>query len=454
LVPTDTSAQRTWEAALGRLQIQVPRPSFDTWLRGTIGLSLEGNTLVVGVPTPFAAEWLEKRMHGLIENAVAAIGPDRLEVAFRVGGDASTSGPDRPVEAVPVPTRAAPAPAPVTQPTLKSRYTFDAFVVGDSNHLAYAAAMAVSDDPGRAYNPLFLYAAVGLGKTHLLHAIGHRAQALGRAVAYVTCEQFTNEYLAAIRERRTEQFRARYRTAELLLIDDVQFLCGKEGTQEGFFHTFNALHDAGRQIVLTCDRPPAALPLLEERLRSRFEWGLMADIGPPSLETRTAILQRLATLAPVTTPDVVLAFIAERVPSNIRQLEGCLNRVTALAHFTGAPVTLDLASQALGTTLVQDAGESTPKAIIAAVAAHYGLATAALVSGRRDKPIAAARQLAMLLLHQTLHLTPDAIGQILGGRDRTTVLYGIKRITSKLALDPTFAEEVTRLKVSLPSTNI
>ena len=449
-MPTDTAAHRTWEAALGRLQLQVTRPSYDTWLRGTVGLAVEDRTLVVGVPTPFAAEWLERRMHGLIETAVAAVVPDPLIVAFRVSRDPAASSYAAPSETAPPPAAPNSAPAHLTHPAdgLNGRYTFDSFVVGESNQLAFAAAMAVADAPGKAYNPLYLYGSVGLGKTHLLHAIGLRARANGHSVCYVTCEQFTNEFLAAIRERRTELFRQRYRTIELLLIDDVQFICGKEGTQEGFFHTFNSLHDAGGQIVITSDRPPAALPLLEERLRSRFEWGLMADVAPPSIETRTAILAQLALQAPVMVPQDILDFIAARVPANVRQLEGCLNRVTALAHFTGTPVSIELATRALGITAAQEAATSSPKAVIAAVAAHYGLPTAALLSGRRDKPVAAARQVAMYLLHRTLRLPPDEIGRFVGGRDRTTVLYAVKRIGSRIAMDDSFRDEVEHLQAA------
>ena len=452
-MPIDTSAQRTWEAALGRLQLQITRPSFDTWLRGTVGLALDDDTLVVGVPTPFAAEWLERRMNGLIESAVAAVAPRPLQVAFQVGHAVVEATAPQRTEPAPetIPVRAS-AAAPST--TLNPRYSFASFVVGESNQLAYASAMAVADSPGRTYNPLFLYGSVGLGKTHLLQAIGLRARGGGQAVCYVTCEQFTNDYLSAIRDRRTEGFRQRYRTVDLLLIDDIQFLCGKEGTQDAFFHTFNALHDAGKQIVLTCDRIPAALPLLDERLRSRLEWGLLADVALPTLDTRIHILANLSSQAAVAVPDDVLHFLANRAPTNIRQLEGSLNRVTALAHFTSTPVTLDLATRALGTNMAaNDATASSPKAIIAAVAAHYGLTQAALVSGRRDKPVAAARQLAMYLLNERLRLVPAEIGEILGGRDRTTVLYSIKRITLRLRVDVPFAEEVDALRHLPTSSN-
>jgi chromosomal replication initiator protein len=444
-LPVDTSARHTWEAALGRLQLQVTRPSFETWLRGTTGVAIDDQTLVVAVPTSFAAEWLERRMYALIESAVVAVAPGVRQVAFRVEG--SSPEPQRPVVAP------ASRPAVAQASPLNARYTFDSFVVGDCNQLAYAASMAVADAPGASYNPLFLYGASGLGKTHLLHAIGHRSREMERSVAYVTCEQFTNEFLAAIRERKTDAFRARYRAADLLLIDDIQFLAGKEGTQEGFFHTFNALHDSGRQIVLTCDRPPSALPLLEERLRTRFEWGLLADIASPSVETRTAMLAAFAESAPVAVPQGVLDFLADRTPGNVRQLEGCLNRVTAIAHFTNEPVTIALAQRALGATVAQEAGSQSPKAVIAAVAAHYGLPQAALLSARRDRPVANARQLAMYVLHMHLRVPAQEIGETLGGRDRTTVLYNVKKVNHRLRNDASFAQETAELFAAFMGSN-
>jgi chromosomal replication initiator protein len=442
---TEQSAQRMWEATLGRLELQVTRPSFDTWLRGTVGISVQGGSLMVGVPTPFAAEWLEQRMQGLIETAVAAVAAGPLGVTFCVRGAAPP-----PVLSPPqAPIADGSFKRPVSLAQLNDRYTFNSFIVGPSNQLAYAASVAVADAPGQTYNPVFLYSSVGLGKTHLLHAIGLHAQAAGKSVAFVTCEQFTIEYLAAIRDRRTDAFRDRYRGVDVLLIDDIQFLSGKEGTQDGFFHTFNALHEARRQIVLTSDRPPAALPLLEDRLRSRFEWGLVADIGSPDLETRIAILQAHAATASVPVPDEVLAFIAERVQTNVRRLEGCLNHVTAMAQFTNQPATIALATNSLSATAATAAGLSSPKAIIAAVAAHYGLSTGALIGGRRDKPTATARQIAMYLIHDVQRSTPDEIGQTLGGRDRTTVLYSIKKVLSRRNLDPDFASTIRHLKASI-----
>jgi chromosomal replication initiator protein len=432
-------------------------------LRGTTGVAVEDGALVVAVPNSFAAEWLERRMYGLIESAVLSVVGDLREVVFRVqGAPTPTSSLPGGREASPGATSSSAIAAGATGPTslapmlasrLNPKLTFESFVVGDCNHLAYAASVAVAEAPGASYNPLFIYSASGLGKTHLLNAIGLRAQASGRSVASVTCEQFTNEFLAAIRERKTDAFRARYRAADLLLIDDIQFLAGKEGTQEGFFHTFNALHNAGKQIVLTCDRPPSALPLLEDRLQSRFESGLLADIGSPSLETRTAMLATFAESAPVNVPSDVLAFLADRTPGNVRQLEGCLNRVTAIAHFTNTPVTVDLAQRALGPSAAAETGDRSPKAAIAAVAAHYGLAQAMLISPRRNRPVANARQLAMYVLHQFLHITPEEIGQMLGGRDRTTVLYSLKKVTRRLKSDTAFTKETEELFASFASPN-
>ena len=459
-MPVDTSPRHTWEAALGRLQLQITRPSFDTWLRGTTGVAVEDGALVVAVPNQFAAEWLERRMYGLIESAVLAVADDLREVSFRVQGvPPATGGTPGPPDASLSPASTSTAPATTTlAPMLASRLnpklTFESFVVGDCNHLAYAASMAVAEAPGASYNPLFIYSASGLGKTHLLNAIGLRAQAAGRSVASVTCEQFTNEFLAAIRERKTDTFRARYRAADLLLIDDIQFLAGKEGTQEGFFHTFNALHNAGKQIVLTCDRPPSALPLLKDRLQSRFESGLLADIGSPSLETRAAMLATFAESAPVSVPSGVLAFLAERTPGNVRQLKGCLNRVTAIAHFTKIPVTIELAQRALGPSAAAETGDCSPKTAIAAVAAHYGLAQAMLLSARRDRLIANARQLAMYVLHTFLHITPEEIGQMLGGRDRTTVLYSLKKVIHRLKTDGAFTKETQELLASFAPPNV
>jgi chromosomal replication initiator protein len=448
-MPANPSAQRMWEAVLGRLQLQVTRPSFDTWLRDTSGLSLDGQALVVGVPTTFAAEWLQRRMHNLIGSAVAAVTGATPTITYRVRGAA-----EEPVESTLLSGVAtAPPRPPAHESGLNPRYTFDSFVVGPSNQLAYAASLAVADGPAGSYNPLYLYGDVGLGKTHLLQAIAHRAAAAGRRAAYVTCEQFTNEYVASIRERRTDQFRSRYRQMDVLLVDDIQFLSGKDGTQESFFHTFNALHGAGRQVVLASDRTPASLPLLEERLRSRFEWGLMADVGAPDHETRLAILRTRAADMPVAIDDGVLAYVAEARPGSVRQLEGSLNRIGALAHFTGRMADLELARSVIGS----DPGTAshaalTPRQVIAEVARHYSLTPQDLTGGKRDRRTTAARHVAMYLLRTDLRCRPEAIGQVLGGRDRTTVLYGLQRIDHRLPGDNTLQRDLATITNSLRTT--
>ena len=445
---SDAPAQRTWEAALGRLQLQVTRPSYDTWLRDTVGLSIDGEAIVVGVPTTFAAEWLSGRMHGLIETAVASVARAPLGVRFAVRGAVPTATralvqrPAQPAAASPVPTVSSP----------DERYTFASFVVGPCNQLAYAASLAVAEAPGRSHNPLFLYGGAGLGKTHLMRAIGAHAQAAGRSVRYVTAEHFTNDYLGAIRDRQTPAFRDAYRSVDLLLVDDVQFICGKEATQEGFVHTFNALYDASRQIVVAADRPPASLPLLQQPLRSRFQSGLLADLAMPDLQTRTALLRHYAAAVHTEFPDDILTLLAERASFSIRVLQAALNRIVALARYTARPLDASLAREALSCFAQQPSAELSPKATIDAVAAHYGLPPAALLTRRRDRHTSTARHVAMYLLHHLLQLTPDEIGRSLSGRDRTTVLYGINRISNRLTTDSPLSEALSHLQASLSPT--
>jgi chromosomal replication initiator protein len=423
----DASAQIVWEAALGRLQLQVTRPSFDTWLRDTVGRSITEEELIVSVPSTFIAEWLKQRMQGLIQSAVESVSQKTLRVVFHVAGatDREQTAPTMPEP--PPGGRGREAPA------LNHKYTLESFIVGPSNRLAHAAAEAVGDGGDSTYNPLFIHGAVGLGKTHLLHAIAHRLRRHGKTFLYVSAEQFTNEFISAIRERRTQEFRAKYRPVQVLLMDDIQFLSGKEGSQEAFFHTFNALHDSNRQIVLTSDRQAGALPLIDERLRSRLQWGLTADIGAPDLETRLAILAQHASAAPVPVPNEVIELIAQRLPSNIRALEGCLNKVTALAHFTNHPVSLALTEAALSAIVVETAGPSSPKAVLAAVADHYQIPPAAIIGPSRDRKSARARQVAIHILATSFSLTPQEIGRALGQRDRTTIIYSLRKIQNELA---------------------
>ncbi len=449
---TTTSAQRVWEAALGRLQVQLTRPTFDTWLRDTRGLSLDGGTLRVGAPTTFAAEWLEQRMYQLVEAAAVAAARQPLTVAFEVHQPFATDDALPTSAASPSPALREERPSTVPSAGLNPRYTFDSFIVSATSQLAHAAALAVSDRPGSAYNPLFIHAGVGLGKTHLLHAIADRVRKQGKAAHYVSSEQFTNDFISAIQERKTSEFRSRHRSVDVLLIDDIQFLSGKQGTQEGFFHTFNALHNASRQVIIAGDRPPSELPFLEERLRSRFEGGLITDIQAPDLETRIAILRHRAQEAPVPVPDQVLEFVAQHAATNVRKLQGNLNRVTAMAHFTGQPVTLALAGAILGSCSGPPPPvqlSSTPQEALEAIAAHYQVELERLISRHRDKRTAAARQIAMFLLAQDFHLTPKEVGRILGGRDRTTVIYSVRKVQHQFEARPEIQADLALLRRTL-----
>jgi len=333
---------------------------------------------------------------------------------------------------------------------LNPRYTFDAFIVGGSNRLAHAASLAVAEAPGESYNPLFLYGGVGLGKTHLLHAIGHQGVQTGLAVLYVSSEQFTNEIINAIRYRTTEEFRAKYRSVDILLVDDIQFIAGKESTEDEFFHTFNSLHEMSKQIVICSDRPPKAIVSLEERLRSRFEWGLIADIQPPDLETRMAILRVKADLLRYRIPDDIIAYIAGRVQTNIRELEGCLNRLMAYQQLHRTDLTMDVARAAM-TSLGNDNRESrlNGKQIAQAVAEYYHISEEAMCGKQRDKHIVMPRQIAMYLIRQETEVSLFEIGQLFGGRDHSTVLHACEKIDREININPTLRREIVAIREQL-----
>jgi len=333
---------------------------------------------------------------------------------------------------------------------LNPRYTFSAFIVGSSNRLAHAASLAVADAPGVAYNPLFLYGGVGLGKTHLLHAIGHKCLERGLQVLYVSSETFTNEIVNAIRYRTTEAFRAKYRSVDLLLVDDIQFIAGKESTEEEFFHTFNTLYEANRQIVICSDRPPKAIVSLEARLRSRFEWGLIADIQPPDLEMRVAILRAKADSMRTAVPDDVMVYLAGRVQSNIRELEGCLNRLLAYASLHQVPLTLETARAAM-TSVMEDGRQRRlrPHQVIEAVAEYYRVSIGDLRGKQRDKHIVIPRQVAMYLMRQETDASLLEIGQEVGGRDHSTVIHGCEKIARELNGNVALRKEVSAIRQQL-----
>ena len=435
-----------WSAALGELQLQMTQATFDTWLRDSRFLKFDDGAFVVGVKSGYAKDWLENRLLPTIKRTLARLTGRAADVRFVVWDGQPRQQDQAPLLNPPEPT---PAAAPALPPAnLNPRYAFDRFVVGLGNRLAHAASMAVAESPGDAYNPLFLYGGVGLGKTHLLHAIGHTCHAQGLRVLYVSSEEFTNDFIESIRSHTTDTFREKYRTTDVLLVDDVQFIAGKESTQEEFFHTFNALHGTGKQVVMSSDRPPKAMLTLEERLCSRFEWGLIADIQPPDLETRTAILQEKAAACGLSVPGEILALIAARVHSNIRELEGALNRVVALSRLTGQPLTAEVAETALGEHQPRRS-RLTENQILEAVAAHFGVEVAAFEGKSRSQAIARPRQVAMYLLREETGASLPQIGALLGGRDHTTVLYGCERIAGLIEEDADLRREVVSLRQRL-----
>jgi chromosomal replication initiator protein len=338
----------------------------------------------------------------------------------------------------------------IPPPRLNARYTFSTFIVGSANQLAHAASLAVAEAPGQAYNPLFLYGGVGLGKTHLLHAIGHVAVERNMSVLYVSSETFTNEIVNAIRYRTTEEFRAKYRSADLLLVDDIQFIAGKDSTEEEFFHTFNSLYESNRQIVICSDRPPKAIVSLEERLRSRFEWGLIADIQPPDLETRVAILSAKADMMQRVVPEEVISYLASRIHSNIRELEGSLNRLLAFSQLQGMPLTIDTAKAALASLATDGRQRRVSVAdVLEAVAEHYRISLDDLCGKQRDKHIVVPRQVAMYLMRQETEASLMEIGQALGGRDHSTVMHGCEKINREVNENSTLRKEVMAIRQQL-----
>ena len=422
-------AKQVWRAALGELQVSLSQANFETWLKDTALVDVNESTFTIAVPNGFAKDWLETRYRSLISQTLARVVGYSVQLDFEV-----REVPPQPDDAVPTQAvRLEPSRVGGEGPSasLNPRYTFSTFIVGSANRLAHAASLSVAERPGHAYNPLFLYGGVGLGKTHLMHAIGNQVLARfpRKRVVYATSEKFTNEFITSIQQGRIDDFRARYRNIDLLLIDDIQFIADKERTQEEFFHTFNAIHEDGKQIVLSSDRPPKAILTLEERLRSRFEWGLIADLTAPDLETRIAILRAKAEENGVPIGQDVLEFIARKVVSNIRELEGALNRIVAYASMGAMPITIDLAQAVLSNVLYNPKRRSvTPERIALAVSEFYGVDMDTLRGQKRDKAIVLPRQVAMYLMRAETDVSLLRIGAELGGRDHSTVLHACDKI--------------------------
>jgi len=427
-----------WKQVLDRLEQSIDRTEYENWFAPTRFLAQKGDTIDVGVPTQRFIDTIRDRYASQIRSVLDELSTDRLNL--HLIAERQEPGAESVPQLLPV---AAELPASIFNP----RYRFETFVVGKSNELAFAASKSIAENPSGSFNPLFIYGGAGLGKTHLIQAIGQEIRAKGRRlkVVYMSADSFVTELITSIRYDRMQQFRDRYRSVDALLLDDIQFLAGKERTQEEFFHTFNALYEAQKQIVFTSDAPPKDIPTLEERLRSRFEWGLIADIQPPDLETKVAILRKKAEEKKLDLPDEVALFIAERVRSNIRELEGHLNRVTAFASLTGNRVSIDLAKEALKDLLSKDNKPITSTEILKVVAAHYGIKVSDLKSKSNSRPIAYPRQVAMYICKQLTDLSYPEIGKQFNNKHHSTVMYSVEKIEQLMQDDQQVARTIEML---------
>lgn len=452
----DAAIHELWRKVLAKIEKTLSKPSFDTWLKATKATDLEEDSLIVTAPNDFARDWLESRYSELITDTLYETTGINMKVKFVVHHE-----PEQGIqEEILISRSKAPVEVSVSddQPPniLNPKYTFDTFVIGSGNRFAHAASLAVAEAPAKAYNPLFIYGGVGLGKTHLMHAIGHYViqHNPGAKVVYLSSEKFTNEFINSIRDNKTMEFRNKYRSVDVLLIDDIQFLAGKEQTQEEFFHTFNALHDASKQIVISSDKPPKEIPTLEDRLRSRFEWGLITDIQPPDLETRIAILRKKAKAENLDIPNEVMIYIANQIDTNIRELEGALIRVVAYSSLINRDIDTALAAEALKDIIPS----SRPRVITImdiqrAVGEMFQLRLEDFKAKKRTKTVAFPRQIAMYLSRELTDASLPKIGSEFGGRDHTTVIHAHEKITQQLQSDLQLQSTIQTLMEKLKNGN-
>jgi chromosomal replication initiator protein len=441
----DSHTYDLWQQVLSIIQTKLSKPSFDTWFKATKASFVDDSILEVTAPTTFAVEWLENRYTKLIRTTLFEFLGRQVDVQFAIEEQRSAE----PIISLPPKTVQTPVAQEETHShMLNPKYTFDTFVIGANNRFAHAASLAVAEAPAKAYNPLFLYGGVGLGKTHLMHAIGHYIMDHNpnTKVLYISSEKFTNEFINAIRDNRGESFRTKYRNIDVLLVDDIQFLAGKEQTQEEFFHTFNALHEERKQIVISSDRPPKEIPTLEERLRSRFEWGLITDIQPPDLETRIAILRKKAKAENLDIPNEAMVYIANQIDTNIRELEGALIRVVAYSSLINADITSHLAAEALKDIIPSSRPRMiTMQDIQAKVGEFYGLRLEEFKARKRTKAVAYPRQIAMYLSRELTDFSLPKIGEAFGGRDHTTVIHAHEKISQQLKVDQDLTKIIQNL---------
>jgi chromosomal replication initiator protein len=443
-----------WQQVLAAVQKKISKPSYDTWLKSTQAISFTDDSIVISAPNYFAKEWLEGRYIKMISSTIYDLFNKHVEVSFVVGNDISS--PPKLHQPVPVPAQAREFQEDSFSPMLNPKYTFDTFVIGAGNRFAHAASLAVAETPANSYNPLFLYGGVGLGKTHLMHAIGHYILQTNPSmrVVYISSEKFTNEFINSIMNNRGEAFRNKYRSVDVLLIDDIQFLAGKESTQEEFFHTFNTLHEEHKQIIISSDRPPKEIPTLEDRLRSRFEWGLITDIQPPDLETRIAILRKKAKAENLDVPNEAMMYIANQVDTNIRELEGALIRVVAYSSLVNEDITTQLAVEALKDIIPA----TRPKVITIQdiqikVGEYYNVKLEDFRARKRTKAIAFPRQVAMFISRELTDFSLPKIGEAFGGRDHTTVIHAHDKIKEQLKVDQDLYRIVNEITQSIKNPN-
>jgi len=442
------TTQQLWQAVLGNLELSLSKANFTTWFKNTSILGEADDKVIIGVPNAFTKEWLLNKYHQDILRALRSVNPDIKRIEYQISGSSQIKNTENAVHAPEnAPTPLKTARSPIISSGLNPKYTFGNFIVGSHNELAEAAARAVTKNPGKSYNPLFIYGGVGLGKTHLLQAVGNELMATAKfqKILYVTTEKFTNEFIQAVRDNRGESFKSLYRNVDLLLIDDIQFLAGKEQTQEEFFHTFNSLHQTNKQIVLTSDRLPKEIPSIEERLVSRFEWGMIADVRSPDFETRFAILRSKAKERGYVVDDAVLEYIAQTVETNIRELEGSLNRLMVFCQLNNTQPTLEKVKSILANIIFppKKRGGIPPKKIMAVVADFYNVEIEDLIRQSRKKEYVYPRQVAMYIIRKELETSLPTIGEIFGGRDHTTVIHAIDKIQTLSRQKETLKQELS-----------
>ena len=462
---TDESADAIWQTAQEKLGAMLKKDLYELWFAPIRAVSVTEDSFTLGVANDFCVVWLSDNYHSLLGDVLAFVTGRQLKVIFTVVDLDEKPAPKAEAPELDLPKSPEPMPRPQTIPAAKAsgngelsfnpNNTFDSFIIGENNKMAHAASVAVAQSPGKAYNPLYLYSGVGLGKTHLLHAIGqyvtaHRKRA---RVTYLSSERFTNEYIEALQNNKLTQFRKRYRQTDVLLIDDIQFLAGKERIQEEFFHTFNALHEAHKQIVLTCDRPSNEIQNLEHRLVSRFEWGMVADLQPPDIEVRLAILRKKAAMINANLPEEVLDFLANHIRANIRRLEGALTRVVAhakMSEMDGGPISLESVEKLLHPILHEESKHTvTIEGIQKKVADHFDLRLGDMTSRRRPENIAFPRQIAMYLARHLTGNSLSSIGDAFGGRDHGTVMHACKLVKDRMSVDDNVRQKVSYLETQL-----